>query len=172
MEIQNAFTKYQHYAFRMETLPVYKVSGEWEDYQSFLKTKELRQNEDLKSFISDIKNTLCNQEKRHIRTRVYPEIMNSYLEFETKIGYIPQAKIGVEFNFISERDFGSLENTYNLQDYWLFDDRYLFLMNYSSTGEFISVEKCRDEKIIKSAIFLKDTSFEKAKTLSFFLTLC
>lgn len=169
MKIQNAFNNYKDYAFRMETLPVYKVAGEWDDYQSFLKTKKLNQSDDLKSFILGIEKMITNSNKRHIRTRVYPEFINSYLEFETKIGYIPQSKIGVEFNFIKKDDFEKLENIYNLQDFWLFDDKYLFLMNYSDDGVFINSETCTDENIVRSAILLKNATFEKAKTLSFFL---
>lgn len=168
MTIGQAFKDYSIYAFRMETYPIYRVNGEWDDYQHYIQTSEIRDNLDLKSFIDDIRKKVQAQ-KRHIRVRVLPDTPNKYIEFETKIGYVPQNSVGAELNFISNDDYLRLENPYSLIDFWLFDDTLLFSMKYEENGSFIGIEEIKDRDVIESAIRMKNTSILKSKTITFLI---
>lgn len=166
MTISEAFVKYENYAFRFESLPIYHVDGEWEDFQYYLKTNIAKQNKELILFQNDIDN-MIKKGRKHIRTRILPQVPNEYIKFETQVGYIPQSKIGVEFNFILEEDFKKYSYNISLNDFWLFDDKYLFHIIYEEDGKFKKIEQIFDKNILKKSInFMKD-SLKVSKTLTY-----
>ena len=47
-ELSRLFEEYRTEAFRLELLPQYKVEGEWENFEIFLSTGNIIQDNDLK----------------------------------------------------------------------------------------------------------------------------
>lgn len=168
-EFANLFKNYKEEAFRLETLSLYKVKDECEDFELFLKTNKIRQNSSLIEYMSDAKKMIENG-RRHIRARIIPNPITNYFIFETKVGYLPQSKIGFEFAFIEEKEL--LKNKMSLidlGDFWLFDKSILVLMNYDNDGTFIEAKIIKDSDLISESIKIRNCCIENGKTLSYLL---
>ncbi|GAB3430712.1 DUF6879 family protein [Niabella aquatica] len=173
MDIDKIFKEYKSEAFRLETLPQYKVEGEWECFQEFQKRKEVIQYQDLIEYLDETKIKI-QEGKRHIRVRAFKSPITGYLQFETLVGYVPQSKIGVELNFIDYNKMETLLKDVNVEksqikDFWLFDKTYLFYIIYNSHGEFQDIVEETETSIIQLYVDIRNLLINNSFTLSCFL---
>ena len=168
-EIGRLFKTYQFEAFRLETLPQYKVPGEWENFQKYLKTGEVISDTGLIEYNSDAKE-MIKKGRSHIRARVIPNPISNYFIFETKVGYKPQLELGFDFYFIKDSLFKN-KSFANIQDFWLFDKKILLLMSYDDEGQFVSAEISDNENKIRDCIEIRNYFIDNGKPLSYIIDL-
>lgn len=170
--VEQLFAGYQQEAFRLELLPEYKVSGEWEDFVEYKKSGIIKQNPDLIDYLNAAQAKI-DAGKRHIRTRIIPSPITEYVIFEAKIGYIPQSKVGFELNFLEKIDYDNVLKTnfsnIEFSDFWLFDKQHLVVMKYDSEGKFLSAEVNTDQDLINNCIRLRNLLPEHSHSLSYFI---
>ncbi len=144
---------YENEAFRLETLPVYDVSQERDTFDFFLKTGEIRQNDNLIDYIQEHAEKI-ELGKKHIRARVVPSPITDYFLYETKCGYIPQSNAGFYHYFL---DYDTYKQKFtSINDFWLFDEETVVYMKYDGTGEFLWVEITDDPLSLSTAIMVKN----------------
>jgi hypothetical protein len=171
---EKIFNSYAREAFRLETLPEYRIDEEWINFQNYRATGALVQDADLKHYLEQVSNDSKNG-KRHIRARSFQIPPSEYLRFETQIGYLPQSQHGCEFAFIEQANLEKLckeiTESHSLRDFWLFDETHLFFIHYNSQGEFQGIVQETDPVIIESSIRLKNQILQDGKPLDAFLRL-
>jgi len=171
-ELSRLFEEYRTEAFRLELLPQYKVEGEWENFEIFLSTGNIIQDNDLKEYLKDVDFKITAGAK-HIRARVLENPPNSYQIFETQVGYIPSYKLGTELYFINRSDFEEVIRTYfkdcsKIKDFWLFDNKDVVFFNYDNQGQWLGYEIGSKEDL-KMCVKLKSLIIERSFDLMFFL---
>jgi len=163
-EIEDLFTNYETEAFRLETLPIYRINGEWEMFQEYLHRNVIIQNEALLEY-NDNAHKMINSGKRHIRARLIPNPITEYLIYETKVGYIPQLKLGFEFFFLEETMNIKKEVLDGIQDFWIFDKSTVLKMNYALDGSFDSTEIIKDKLLIEKYVKIRNYFVNNGKPL-------
>ena len=142
-ELENLFQSYKKEAFRLEILPFYKVDGEWKDFQHYLKTGELVQDQEFLNYLVQTKIRI-DAGANYIRCRVVENPINDYQVFETQLGYIPYAGLGAELYFIERAVYNDLLSSHKqyqlITDFWLFDEKQVAFMNYNSENEWQGFE--------------------------------
>ncbi len=168
-KIGKLFSTYKHEAFRLETLPFYKVKGEWASYQEYLETGKIIQDISIIKYISESKQ-MIEKGRRHLRARIIPNPLNDYFIFETLVGYLPQSRVGFEFFFVEEKNAltKSVEDG-NIKDFWLFDKSTLLLMSYNTEGEFLKAEISNDKDLISKCIQIRDSFVSNGESLNYIL---
>ncbi|MFE4516979.1 DUF6879 family protein [Kitasatospora sp. NPDC056783] len=117
-------------AFRLETLPAYKVAGEAEEIEEFLNGNRIDPDTYTSGWTDRLKaHTAAGRtvQRVHIVTRP----LSDYLRYEFMY-YEPHAKAGEDIRILdlTDRSNPGLPN----QDFWTFDDSTVVLMNYESDG--------------------------------------
>lgn len=165
MDFGAQFTSYEEEAFRLECYPEYRVSGEWDIFQDYLKTGAVPANDpDFESYLADVKMMIAKG-CRHIRTRILPEPMTDYVRFETKFGYVRNAEAGSDVRMIPH-DHPLAPEWKSFNDFWLFDRKRLFHMKYEEDGSYIGAELCTDPDVISMANKIRDDIMATARPLS------
>ena len=133
------FDSFEQEAFRLETLPVYKVEGEWDDFQRFLTTGEMDVSEDSPWFqrIRHYRNTGRWIGRVHVVTRP----LTDYLRFEfTFQRHSVQAGEDIRILDLTDRVNPGLPD----QDFWMFDESKVVRMDYEADGTQIGRELLED----------------------------
>lgn len=159
------FLNYNLEAFRFESLPEYNVQSEKEDFQSFIKTGKINTNKEFKSYLSNASIKL-KKGIRHIRTRMIHNPLTNYQIFETYLGYIPLSNFGAEINIIEESKLKSIFNEIP-SDFWLFDYKYLVVMEYDKFGNFIDFSIVEDPITINKYVEIRNTLIHNSNSFSF-----
>lgn len=69
--------------------------------------------------------------------------------------YASLAKVGQDSRVILPTDVSSLENYRVHQDFWLFDDTIVVLMNYDSEGRYLGAQMVLDPSVIQEFVAAK-----------------
>ncbi|MEV5572490.1 DUF6879 family protein [Spirillospora sp. NPDC052269] len=123
------FDSYEHDAFRLETLPVYGVPEEDEEFRVWRETGRLDIPEDDPWLIRvrHYRETGRGIGRVHVLTRPLSE----YLRFE--FDFYPQSsKAGEDIRILDVTDRPN--PLAGAQDSWLFDDTHVVLMHYADDG--------------------------------------
>jgi hypothetical protein len=137
------FEGFARSAWRLETLPAYNVPEEEEELSAFLRGERIS-NDYQDEWTQEIANHV-----RHGRTmgrvHVITRPLTNYLRFEFMY-YRPQVRAGEEVRIldITDRD-NPLEG---VQDFWIFDENQVVLMNYEPDGSLKTQELHEGEPTI------------------------
>ncbi|WP_316522865.1 DUF6879 family protein [Kitasatospora brasiliensis] len=117
-------------AFRLETLPAYKVPGEAEDFEEFLNGSRIDPSTYTSGWTDRLRaHTAAGRtvQRVHIVTRP----LSDYLRYEFMY-YEPHAMAGEDIRILdlTDRPNPGLPD----QDFWAFDDSTVVLMNYAPDG--------------------------------------
>lgn len=150
-QLNKMLNNFKHSALRIETLPVYKIPGEWEEYLRYVNGVpefSFEKNE----WIKKIEKVTSNGGAMK-RIRVVPNDINTYLKFEAETGYVPNFAAGEQILTLSSEKYNSLVEDDLKGDYWIFDETEVLKLNYDTNGKFngstLIVEKEKRNKIIK-----------------------
>lgn len=158
-------------AFRLEVLPEYRVEGEWEIYQEYIKSGVLLDDIEFNCYVEEVANKVYKGCK-YIRARVLDSPLSDYQKFEILSGYRPLSKIGAKIIWTSRSDFDKISiNRLVKKDFWIFDDNCVVLVNYDSSGEWLGFEQVEDKKIAAKFIDFKNlllATFDDISTLEGF----
>lgn len=154
-EFADFFSKSSKEAFRLELLQKFEVEGETEVFKKYLEKKEKPD-----SFNSDWHEMIDNAIKRgckYRRVRYIQTPPSEYLKFEIDWGYKGNVKKGEEIYYTTDLPSNNIPI---LKDFWLFDDKTLFFMEYDYIGRFLGVSKL-SEAHIPAYIKLKNQLLDK-----------
>lgn len=123
------FESFEREAFRLETLPVYNVKGEWDEFQHFLATGDPSCSDD-DEWYQEVRNYRATGRwigRVHIVTRP----LSDYLRFEFA-AYPYNVRAGEEVHILDLTDQPNpgLPD----QDFWMFDESKVVRMDYAEDG--------------------------------------
>lgn len=157
MNFDTLFDSYTEEAFRLESLPCYKVDEEAEAMKHFRKTGLIYKNLNA-SWIALLEKSR-QRKKRVSRLRLLHEPLTLYEEFELA-AYRRNIEVGEDIRSLPVKEFESIPN-----DFWLFDMKWICAMDYAEDGSFLSMD-CRKAtpEEIREAVYWKK-SFERAQKM-------
>lgn len=134
-EWQRFFDSMERDAFRLETLPVYRVAQEDEAVERFLAGEPLR-SEDTEPWAQRIKGYLASG-RSVSRVHVLTRPLTDYLRFEFAY-YTHNVKAGEDIRIldVTDRANPGLPD----HDFWILDDSRVVLMHYEDDGTQIGRE--------------------------------
>jgi hypothetical protein len=140
MDIVNLYDAAKDEVFRLEILELYRVPGEWEQFQAYLKGKEKASDEEFLSLCKGIRNDLTLG-KNHKRVRVIPVNLTDYIKFEMKWYYIDRMQAGELISIIPITVFNQIwPKELEPTDLYIFDSKSVVELHYNNKGEFIKEE--------------------------------
>lgn len=137
-EFGRLFTSFRHTAYRLETLQVYDVGYEAEPMRRFL-AGEAEPGDQAKSEWTAMVSDAVRNGKIIQRVHIVAEPVTDYLRYEMGCSYPPNVTAGEDIRILDAGTARSLAGLPAL-DYWLFDSRDLWIMEYGPGGEFLFTE--------------------------------
>ncbi|MFD4906512.1 DUF6879 family protein [Kitasatospora purpeofusca] len=135
-EWQARFRDFQHEAWRLETLPEYRVPQEAEEFRRFL---------DGERFAGPFEDQWTGMIRQHRengstmgRVHVLRRPLSDYLRFEFQRYYAHSARAGEDIRILDVTD--RTDPLSGVQDFWMFDRDAVVLMHYEPDGRQISRE--------------------------------
>jgi hypothetical protein len=139
-EFGRLFDAFERTAFRLETLAVYDVEDEREEYEAFLAGKPMPPEWSDNPWVR----TMTNLGKAVARVHVLRSPLSDYLRYELA-AYPGNITAGEKIGIIdlSRQDVAGLPD----HDFWLFDDARVYRMHYTDDGQFIGGELLPDDRL-------------------------
>ncbi len=159
------FLTFSQSAFRLETLPEYRVDYEEKMIADYLEGKKVTYDNEYAKWWIDLVHDKTSAGKSMSRVHVVGTPMTDYLRFELGVAYPETSGAGEEIRLLSEDDFDDLcdedefdvpFNRWGALDFWLFDDSRLFIMDYTDEGVWLGQNESFDEDDIKDAMRIRD----------------
>ncbi|MEV0412111.1 DUF6879 family protein [Streptomyces sp. NPDC050448] len=132
-EFGQLFAAFERTAFRLETLSVYDVEEEREEFERFLAGADMGPDWDDNPWVR----SMTDKGKEVTRVHVLRSPLTDYLRYELA-AYPGNITAGESISIIdlAEQAVTSLPD----HDFWLFDDRDVYRMHYTSEGAFVGAE--------------------------------
>ncbi|MCP3819005.1 hypothetical protein NLX86_13035 [Streptomyces sp. A3M-1-3] len=132
-EFGRLFETFERTAFRLETLSVYDVEEEREEFERFLAGGDMGPDWDDNPWVR----SMTDKGKEVSRVHVLRSPLTDYLRYELA-AYPGNVTAGETIGIVdqAEQDATDLPN----HDFWLFDDQDVYRMNYTPEGAFIGAE--------------------------------
>jgi hypothetical protein len=126
-----AFSRFEHSAFRLETLDRYTVPDEAQPFRRFLagEPHDPSWRDPWAGFVREA----ATAGKTMTRIHLVDEPLSDYLHFELTCGYPANVEAGEDIRIFRRQANPGL-NAWG--DFWLFDDREIAVMNYGPEGDF------------------------------------
>src|ERR1700680_4326337 len=123
-DFAHLFTNFEWSAFRLETLPEYRVAGEWDEFARFLAggSRPTGLNAEWLEMIA----RATSSGKVFERVHAVPSVLTPYLHFEFAWGYAHSARVGERIFILENDDPRSLFGDLPFVDFWLFGDTIAF----------------------------------------------
>lgn len=151
--------------FRLETLQSYDVGYESTEFQDFLRTGRLdREPGAWQQMIAA--HTAAGRVLS--RVHVIEEPLSDYIRYELA-AYQINAAAGEQIGLIPVSQGTWPQGLPRGVDYWLFDDRHLWSMEYDDASQFIAAERIEDPERMQQAREWRDVALAKATPLSAYL---
>lgn len=158
LSLGDMFEKFQKSAKRLELLQEYNIEGqEKETFDNYIKGQVVTPYEELKEWNSLVK-TWTSNGKTVERVRVIASPLSVYLKFEIELGYLPSFLFGQDVYFIDKIKYENLNHNKNNKDFWIFDDEYVFIMEYDENGKFQNSYQVEGDDYIKLYNSLKSNA--------------
>jgi len=130
------FSTYEKSAFRIETLDQYLVDGEQECFELY-KNGVVSPPSENEAWAESIRE-MASQGKEMARVHIVSRDVSPYVRFETDWYYRYNSVAGEDIRILY-RDRVPEDITFT--DTWLFDDRIVVDMSYTSDGELLYINK-------------------------------
>ncbi|MEV0275584.1 DUF6879 family protein [Streptomyces sp. NPDC050610] len=132
-EFGRLFETFERTAFRLETLPVYSVAEEREEFERFLAGEDMGPDWGDNPWVR----SMTDKGKHVSRVHVLRSPLTDYLRYELA-AYPGNITAGEAIGIIdlADHDVHGLPD----HDFWLFDDRDVYRMHYTQEGAFIGAE--------------------------------
>ncbi|MER0445910.1 DUF6879 family protein [Streptomyces sp. Edi4] len=130
------FRDFQQEAWRLETLPQYRVPQEAEEIEAFLAGERIDPHAYSNEYTDDLKR-IRREGKSKGRVHVVTRPLSDYLRYEFMY-YRPHAWAGEDIRIMDVT--GRPNPLAGVQDFWSFDRSQIVLMNYGEDGTQISRE--------------------------------
>ncbi|MFF4389428.1 DUF6879 family protein [Streptomyces sp. NPDC001552] len=130
------FERFQHEAFRLETLDDYSGSGNVDAYRAFQAGQEQPEGYNA-GWVEELRG-LKREGKRVYRVHVLKRPLTEYLRFELGWGYRTNMTGGEEFFILDVTDAPNPLDAF--PDFWLFDSQDTAVMRYDDAGRFLGAD--------------------------------
>ena len=161
------FREFKRYAYRLETLPQYIVQPEKEAFASYLRGDLHPPSSTYADWQEMIRKTV--ESGRSIsRVHLWPEKLTPYLRFELEWGYLYNAEAGDDIRLLLPSAPIEVRTAAN-EDYWLFDDEIVVIVDYEKDGAVIGARKMTDRSKTPIYIELMKLCLEHATPLRDYL---
>jgi len=166
-EFDRAFRSFKRSAFRLETLPRYRVGGEDESIARFLAGEEPPPPNEGKRAWTDLIRSNVAASKRMHRVHLIRGPLTDYLRWEIEWGYPPNVEAGEEVGIldVQENDLPEL----GTEDFWLFDDELAVRMAYDPEGHWLAAEAVSDPDFVGDCRRKREISVSMAVPLHEYL---
>lgn len=134
------FETFERTAFRLETLAVYDVEDEQQEFEDFLSGKPMPPEWADNPWVR----SMTDLGKQVARVHVLRSPLSDYLRFELA-AYPGNIKAGESIGIIdlAQREVAGIPD----HDFWLFDDAEAYRMHYTEAGQFIGAELLADDRL-------------------------
>ena len=147
--------------FRLETLQVYSVEYEREEYDRFLTTGRLdRPVNDWQRMIT--RHTRAGRSLQRVHVVVEP--LTDYLRYEVA-AYKLNGQAGEDIRLIPVRAGQWLAGLPTAHDFWLLDDQEVWDMHYDDEGRFLKATRSDSAQYLTQCRQWRDTALDQAITL-------
>jgi hypothetical protein len=162
-EFTALFERFAHTAYRLETLPAYGVGYEDESFRAFAAGESLASDPAREEWTALIRDAAVKG-KIFQRVHLVNEPLSEYLRYEMEWWYGPNAEAGDDIRILPAWRVPPSERTTldTLRDYWLFDSRDLWVMNYDDDGRFLFAEQINDPDMIVRHTYWRDAALHYA----------
>ncbi|MEU6557186.1 DUF6879 family protein [Streptomyces sp. NPDC046915] len=144
-EFGRYFTSFCSSATRIETLNVYSVEDEKENFHSYLAGDPLPAGRN-QEWAENIR--ACVEDGKYVgRVHIIPRTLTPYLQFEIDWYYAVNGAAGEDIRFIFREDVPDLVYT----DTWLFDDETVLDLSYDDEGRLLYINKNDDPERLEQA---------------------
>ncbi|MEX3103412.1 MULTISPECIES: DUF6879 family protein [unclassified Streptomyces] len=130
------FESFQREAWRLETLPEYRVPQEAEEIEAFLAGERIDPHAYSNEYTDDLKR-LRREGKSKGRVHIVSRPLSDYLRYEFMY-YRPHMWAGEDIRIMDVT--GRPNPLEGVQDFWMFDQTEVVLMHYQADGTQISRE--------------------------------
>ncbi|MFD0856816.1 DUF6879 family protein [Actinomadura adrarensis] len=161
---RSLFRDFRKSAFRLETLQVYDVSYEREDFESFLAGQARGEVSGISGYAERVRAGTAAGKRFH-RVHVVEEPLSDYVRFEAVWSYRETVAAGEDVRVIPVRR-GEWPDGIPRLDYWLFDSALLVVMNYAEDGLFLSAQLSEEPDRVAEAVRWRDHALALSQPFS------
>lgn len=138
--MKELFDIFKYNAYRVESLPNYKVNSEEKDYINFINGYPVKYGD--KDWINNL--TQWKKEGKKIkRIRVISEELTLYEKYEFYC-YHENFLAGEEIKILPRNIYETLVNKNDQFDFWILDEQYMCKLNYALDGTFLGSERLNE----------------------------
>jgi hypothetical protein len=157
-EFGRLFTDFRYTAYRLETLQRYDVAHEEESFAAFLAGRPIPVGPSKDNWTSTVANgTLAGKAFR--RVHVVEEPLTDYLRYELA-GYWHNVSAGEDIRILPVQ--AGRWPDLPRRDYWLFDSRSLWFMDYDEQGRFLGAARSAEAEGVVLANHWRDSAMHAA----------
>lgn len=159
-EFSSWFSTFERSCFRLETLESYGGSGEDASLTAFL-AGEYPPPDDERQDWTRLVRAATGRGRVMQRVHVVTEPLSAYLRFELSWSYPQSVAAGEDVRILLVTE--DWPPDIPRRDFWLFDDRELFLMVYESAGVWLGAEHITDRLAVQQACRTRDVTLRLAQ---------
>jgi hypothetical protein len=167
------FESFRAGAFRLETLPEYRVESEAAQLELFLQGKPLPPESSVQAEWRRLVSSSARDGRPVRRVHVIPRRLTPYLRFEIEWGYLYNAEAGEQIMLLVHDHPGQLFGTWPINDFWLFDDGAATCacvrMHYDPEGRFLFGQRVTDPADLAACRRARDIAMAHAVPLQRYL---
>lgn len=130
-EFGKLFESFRSSAFRLETLPEYLVPQDVEPLRIFREGKPQPAWHKERPWLATVRKAAARGARMQ-RVRLVQRPLTDYQRFQFSWGYTENSAAGEEIAILDHEPAGMLR-----QDYWLFDDELVVVLEYDDAGRFL-----------------------------------
>jgi hypothetical protein len=161
-EFDARFRRFRSSVFRLETLQVYRGSGEEDAIAAFQSGLAEPPDDPEQADWEEMIRANLRAGRVMQRVHVVVEPLSPYMRFELTWAYAPNAAAGEDIRIIPVREH-EWPPELPRQDFWLFDDIELFAAHYADDGMWLGVEPVTDPAQVEVARRLRDVALRLAR---------
>jgi len=131
--------------FRLETLDLYNVNSERDEYRRYVAGETKPNYEHKKVWMEQIRGEVAHGAHTY-RVHVVRSPLSDYLRFECEWGYVYNARAGERIRIL---DLAERPRPADLvdEDFWLIDEREVLRMHYDAEGRYVGAEVAPGEML-------------------------
>jgi hypothetical protein len=139
------FTDFKKSATRIETLPVYVVDDERENFELYISGAPLPPDRN-EEWVANIRECVADG-KCMSRVHIIDHVLTPYLQFEIDWYYAVNAAAGEDIRFVFREDVPEVTYT----DTWIFDDQVVLDLAYDTEGRLLYINQNEDPERLRQA---------------------
>ncbi|MFJ3978294.1 DUF6879 family protein [Streptomyces sp. NPDC090021] len=152
------FERFQHEAFRLETLDDYSGSGNVDAYRAFQAGQERPEGYNA-GWVEELRE-LTHEGKRVYRVHVLKRPLTEYLRFELGWGYRTNMTGGEEFFILDVTDAPNPLDA--VPDFWLFDSKDTAVMRYDDAAAYLGADVLSQDEAAAYVVY-RETALAHAE---------